>query len=1076
MAEADNQPIPKISVEFGNKEKSIIGLEKETKQPDVISSKAKVNEFTPIAKEQLLKDIEYLTKKKPEIWESMKPIIVDIERNRRAFNNTDEPELKDDYFKKNISNYSTLQSMVVANEGLWNKTKNLWEESNVGLNKGFTELLGFPMDMSNMLMYFGEQKAREALAGAGFDVQTENYEPYFTNDNPIMGSKAIQNFYNEMGIRTEYDKSRASTAFVGRVSQELGLTLPIIAVPGLSMAKGAMNPGKVVAGETALSLTSGIFAATAQASGASPMGEAYASMAGYLTPMAMYKVFPKRFFKDSFMVTFMPNKAARSSATTILANALLKDNKITQAQFEGIINKLGAGDSTFFGKTYPKQGEGAFPALLNDIVDAPGMEALQKIILSAEDGGAFFNQLQGIKTQQNAMLEIAFLNRLDEITKSGNAAKLSMTDITSEFPVLKDYYKMRLTLAEDTAGQIISKLGNQVSPEQATIILQRELNEALFDARNMEKVAHSNLTVLPQSSVDDIKSGFQSIINNQLNVSDGANIPSVIANVAGKTQTKTVKNRFRPDDTIEETISIMDNIDPKNTTTEILSLKNHLYDLKNKEIRKGANANVDKINAIEDAIGVVDNSIINGYRSTDQSLLDVNNALDFTNNLRVNFYDNPEIGGVLGYNNLSGDMAAVNQQKIEKLMNKQTVNTVEEVLDGTSEGVKQKILQDLTGLADDSNQITSATLNAFLKKNSALLDSYPDLKNQITDLKEANKLISDVKSKGGDFGVSLNQLQSNRAKLLLDTAVDQGDLTFKGILENAFKQSTDKKNATFESYLNLVQDDVIALTGLQNEVTDFMMNTIKTKKIKGGTIDAKPQVVMDLSETSKFIDGNQDVLLKIYGEEGLATINEMNTILFNIEKVVNNPGQYAGLIDNLKGNNLFVSSIGRIAGSNIAGMTGGPALVFASIGGRLANNFISGKSVGETMLLLQKAFTDPQFAAELLEPVNKILLKEKEQLINGYLSSVTDLVKVPAPVRASEIAIEEEQLAPINVEKPKEVEGSSINNTNIIMPNIPNQNPNVNPNIMAAGQSVFGQDDPVFSGIMSTNVGKQRVA
>ena len=1068
MATKDNQPIPNISIEFG--------IDKETKQDDVISSKAKVGDFTPIAKQELLKDIKYLSKNKPEVWESMKPLILDIEKNRRAFNNTEEPELKDDYFKKNISNYQTLQSMVVANEGLWNKTKNLWEESNVGLNKGFTELLGFPMDASNMLMYFGEQKAREALAGAGFDVETENYEPYFSSDNPIMGSKAIQNFYNDLGIRTEYDKSRASTAFVGRVSQELGLTLPIIAVPGLSMAKGAINPGKVVAGETALSLTSGIFAATAQASGASPMGEAYASMAGYLTPLAMYKVFPKQSIKDAASVIFTPNKAARNSATTILANALLKDNKITQVQFEGIINKLAAGDSTFFGKTYPKQGEGAFPALLNDIVDSPGMEALQKVILAAEDGGAFFNQLQGIKTQQNAMLEIAFLNRLDEITKSGNAAKLSMTDITSEFPVLKDYYKMRLTLAEDTAGQIISKLGDQVNPEQATMILQRELNEALFDARNMEKVAHSNLKVLPTSSVDEIKSGFQSIINNQLNVSDGANIPSVIANVAGKTQTKTVKNRFRPDDTIEETISIMDNIDPKNTTTEILSLKNHLYDLKNKEIRKGANANVDKINAIEAAIGVVDNSIINGYRSTDQSLLDVNNALDFTNNLRVNFYDNPEIGGVLGYNNLSGDMAAVNQQKIEKLMNKQTVNTVEEVLDGTSEGVKQKILQDLTGLADDSNQITNATLNAFLKKNSALLDSYPDLKNQITDLKEANKLISDVKSKGGDFGVSLNQLQSNRAKLLLDTAVDQGDLTFKGILENAFKQSTDKKNATFESYLNLVQDDVIALTGLQNEVTDFMMNTIKTKKIKGGTIDAKPQVVMDLSETSKFIDGNQDVLLKIYGEEGLATINEMNNVLFNIEKVINNPGQYAGLIDNLKGNNLFVSSIGRIAGSNIAGMTGGPALVFASIGGRLANNFISGKSVGETMLILQKAFTDPQFAAELLQPVNKMLMKEKEQLINGYLASVTDLVKVPAPVRASEIALPEEQSAPINVEKPAEVEGSSINNTNIIMPNIPNQNQNMNPNMLAAGQSVFGQDDPVFSGIMDTNVGKQRVA
>ena len=1073
MATKDNQvPLPLISVEFG--------LDKETKQDDVISSQAKVGEFTPLAKEELIKDIKYLSKDKPEVWNSMKPIILDIEKNRRAYNNTDEPELKEDYFKKNISNYQTLQSMVVANEGVWNKTKNLWEESNVGLNKGFTELLGFPIDMSNMLMYFGEQKTREALASAGFDVQTENYEPYFSSDNPILGSKSIQNFYNDLGIRTEYDKSRASTAFVGRVSEELGLTLPIIAVPGLSLAKGAMNPGKVVAGETALSLTSGIFAATAQQAGASPMGEAYASMAGYLTPLALYKVFPKQSIKDAFSVTFTPDKAARTSSTTILANALLKDNKITQVQFEGIINKLAAGDSTFFGKTYPKQGEGAFPALLNDIVDAPGLEALQKIILAAEDGGAFFNQIQGIKTQQNAMLEIAFLNRLDEITKSSNAAKLSMTDITSEFPVLKDYYKMRLTLAEDTAGQIIAKLGDQINPEQAALILQRELNSALFDARNMEKVAHANLSPLPSSTLDDIKNGFQSIINNQLQVSDGANIPSVISNVAGKQQTTTVTSvggkGLSDTSEVTKTFSILDNIDEKNTTTEVLSLKNHLYDLKNKEIKKGVNANIDKINAIEDAIGVVDNAIINGYRSTDQSLLDVNNALDFTNNLRVNFYDNPDIGGVLGYNNLSGDMAVINQQKIEKLINKNTVNSVSEVLDGTSKGVEQKILQELVGLADNNNQITNATLNAFLKKNKELLESYPDLNNQIIDLKDANKLISDVKSKGGEFGVTLNQLQSNRAKLLLDTTVDQSDLTFKGILENAFKQSTDKKNATFESYLNLVQDDVIALTGLQNEVTDFMMNTIKTKKIKGGTIDAEPQIVMDLSETNKFIEGNQDVLLKIYGEEGLATINEMNTVLFNIEKVINNPGQYAGLIDNLKGNNLFVSSIGRIAGSNIAGMTGGPALVFASIGGRLANNFISGKSVQETMLILQKAFTDPQFAAELLEPVNKTLIKEKEQLINGYLSSVTDLVKVPAPVRASEIAIEEEQSAPINVEKPAEVEGSSINNTNIIMPNIPNQKTNVNPNMMAAGQSVFGQDDPVFSGIMSTNVGKQRVA
>ena len=1074
MTTKDNQPMPKITIEFGEGEKNIFGFEKEKKQPDVISKKAKVGEFTPVAKEELLQDIEYLANKKPELWDAMKPIFVEIEKNRRAYNQAEEDEIKEDLFKKNISNYQTLQSMVIANESLWNKTQNLWEESNVALNKGFTELLGMPLDLSNMLMFYGEQKAREALASAGFDVETENYEPYFSSDNPIGGSKSIQDFYNSIGIRTEYDKSRASTAFVGRVMEEVGLTLPTLAIPGLTMVRGSAQPGKIFAGETALSFTSGMFAATAEQMNASPMGEAYASIAGYLTPLALYKVMPKQQIKDFFSVLLTPNKSAKNSATTILANALLQDNRITQKQFEGIINKLGAGNSELFGKTYPKQGEGAFPILLSDLVDSPGMEALQRIVLSSEDGGKFFNEVQAIKTQQNAMLEIAFLNRLDEISTKGSKAKISMEDLTAEFPVLKDYYKMRLTLAEDTASQIIAKLGDDIKPEQASIILQRELNEALLDARNLEKVAHSSLNALPPSSIDDIKNGFQAIINNQSQISDGANIPSIMADVAGKTQTKTIKNRFRPDETIEETISILDNIDPKNTTNEILSLKNHLYDLKNKEIRKGVNANVEKINALEDAIGVVDNAIITGYRGTDQSLVNVNNALDFTNNLRVNFYDNPDIGGVLGYNNLAGDFAVNNNAKVEKLINKESINSINDALGQTSEGVRQKLIQDLVGLSDSNNQITNATLNAFLKKNDAILNSYPDLKNQIIDLQDANKLIDETKKKQGDISVTLDTLQKNRAKLLLDSAVEESDLTFQGILQKAFSQSGDKKMATFNTYLDLVKDDVIALEGLQNEVTSYMMNTIKTKKIPGSTIKDKPEIVMDLSNTTKFIDGNQDVLLQIYGQEGLEIINEMNTTLLNIEKVVNNPGQFAGLIDNLKGNNLFVSSIGRIAGSNVAGMTGGPALVFASIGGRLANNFIAGKTVNETMLILQKAFTDPKFAAELLEPVNAKLLKEKEQLINGYLASVTDLVKIPAVPRATETALPEEEAEPIKVEKPPEAESSFLNNINAILPNQVNKNPN--PNLAMAGQSIFGADDTVFGGIMNTNTARQRVA
>ena len=120
------------------------------------------------------------------------------------------------------------------------------------------------------------------------------------------------------------------------------------------------------------------------------------------------------------------------------------------------------------------------------------------------------------------------------------------------------------------------------------------------------------------------------------------------------------------------------------------------------------------------------------------------------------------------------------------------------------------------------------------------------------------------------------------------------------------------------------------------------------------------------------------------------------------------------------------------------------------------------------------SFPNPKFAAELLEPVNAQLLKEKEQLINGYLASVTDLVKIPAVPRATETALPEEEAEPIKVEKPPEAESSFLNNINAILPNQVNQNPN--PNLAMAGQSIFGADDTVFGGIMNTNTARQRVA
>jgi hypothetical protein len=142
-----------------------------------------------------------------------------------------------------------------------------------------------------------------------------------------------------------------------------------------------------------------------------------------------------------------------------------------------------------------------------------------------------------------------------------------------------------------------------------------------------------------------------------------------------------------------------------------------------------------------------------------------------------------------------------------------------------------------------------------------------------------------------------------------------------------------------------------------------MLNQIKTKEI---TVGGKSQTVPDVKQLNKFIRDNEEALVALYGDDGFKTIQEFQSVLKDIDNAVMKGG-----LDNLEviaRNNVFVSSVGRILGTKVAAATGGPALVFAGIGGRVANALISKKSAKQIKALVGEAFTDADFAAELLKP------------------------------------------------------------------------------------------------------------
>ena len=96
-------------------------------------------------------------------------------------------------------------------------------------------------------------------------------------------------------------------------------------------------------------------------------------------------------------------------------------------------------------------------------------------------------------------------------------------------------------------------------------------------------------------------------------------------------------------------------------------------------------------------------------------------------------------------------------------------------------------------------------------------------------------------------------------------------------------------------------------------------------------------------------------LIEIYGEEHFKNIEEFQRVATEIDGALT-----AGGLEKLAvtaNQNVFVSSVGRILGTKVAALTGGPALVFAGIGGRVANALHrKNRSSKEIKALLKQCF------------------------------------------------------------------------------------------------------------------------
>jgi len=988
---------------------------------------------------------------------------------------------KDGNDRAKLDIYKRLQSLYIADEDYFDKAGVAVEATGQGINKGLALTLGLPADLTNLVIGLGETGVRKVLDAAGFDINSGLKDSKLMSKKPFLGSAQVTEIFNALGIETEYDKTRALSAITGRIAEEVGMSAPLAG----PLAKGAAKPMQFMGKEAGVAVAAGTGAATAQqmfpgSGGAEITGQLFGGLSPITLTTLMKYAGAKTGAVEAFNLFFRPQSREKEIAGNILYSRLGPEKSAK------LIEDIKEGKTiTLFGEEIDAS---KFPRTLDQITAEPELIILRQQLEQSEVGTKLIEDIQQTKLARLLELENNFLKNMK---KKDYGIESTVGAVEARVNHITNFLDKRLNLAKQTAADKIQAINPNMTREQASAVLRREIDEALQDALNLEQKMWSNIEGTINGDI--ISTGAAAIINNQFKTTDPKNIPKILYDLAGDKnlveaglkegaiKTEKITTRFGGKNQVETrqvpaepTTGVLSN---KESISEILNLRTRVRDELRLENSK-PNPSKEKVQSLEDLLGVIDESFMDAGSA--KNLNDLTQAISYSDSLTTNYYSG-EIGKILGYDS-TGKFGVLPDTTYNKLIQQGeqggvTTKDVNKIIGQDSVGIQEGLRVRFANLADGDGNISKNVREKFVQNNEEILNEFPLLKQQFLDANESMNIVEQALK---NYKVAQRDVQKYR----LETLASEGGQTLsaKGIVTNIFNAKDPVSDINKIIKLSARDETGAALKGLQNETTDFMLNKIKTKEI---TVGGKSQTVPDVKQLNKFIRENEEALIALYGNDGFKTIQEFQSVLKSIDNAVMKGG-----LDNLEviaRNNVFVSSVGRILGTKVAAATGGPALVFAGIGGRVANALISKKSSRQIKALVGEAFTDADFAAELLKPYvdnqQEVVSRAVNTfLVNAFGEQVREEVMPEITVEFPNADIDETGTIQPKEEVPVSMNtvnpASRLSNVNMVQP-ITDTGP-MNMDTMARGSQLFsGPREITFAaegGIMNARKPIQRVA
>jgi hypothetical protein len=972
---------------------------------------------------------------------------------------------------KELEAYRKLQSFYISQESALDKVGVVAENILPGLNKGFEQSMGLPVDLSNLILSFGEDGVRKILDMSGFNMEDV---PKVIGNKPFGGGESVGKLFDKLGIKTDYQKNRALAHFSGRVSQEIGMTLPLMYFP----LKGATpkNMAKIAGLETSLATTGGfggfLGAEAMQAQGGffqggdSPIDlEAWGQALGYVSPITTHAIYSKldQALGIKTAAGLVGEKMglfkAQSTANKVAANILfskLDQGEISKLLFDlenkklskkEIFERYGITDNTIFGEAATQTN---FPRLLDEFFDSEQLTRLRQTLAEKEGGGDLASALEAYYLTRNHNLQSRFDEKM-KLPENATTEQLISFLNKSETNQL-DFINSKLILAEQKVAEKLQLFQN-VTVQDATSFLKLELENALDDMLLKEKDLWSKVGNKPD--VNAIGDAAALIIANNFRGADPSTIPTIFKTLAGENRLielgvikgKTKKEKIGPKlgtrkVDVSGSAGILDNT--QFALDEVLNIKAQIHDLI-RETDGATRTGQTKIDNLQSLLNNIDIALTGGINAKNMDA--ASNALSFTNKIQSEVYDS-NVGNILGYNPEKGKINIIDANKFEELMSKGEAGGVQsndflKIIGKESEGAKNKIYSDINRMIDIDENISRSTLKKYLDNNANLINEL-GLTNQFSDL---DAVLAEVSTLTDDVARTKKDVGKYRKNVLLtntDLPISNAQVT-----RNLFNE-TDKDKAlnTWTQIKSILSEDNLAMNAFKNEVSDLMIDNISTVTKQG-------EKVLDLQKTIKFIDNNEQLLKSIYGDNYSTIVYFQDTLKQIQPKVVK--GKMT--LDAIDKNNVLVSAIGRITGAKAGSMGFGPPLVLAGLGGRLANKIIGNKTEREVYEILAQAFIDKDFAADLIKPLNDSIVGQIESNINRILLDNKAVFTTGTRLGETQVEKLQEEVRPeITVEFPN----ANIDETGTIQPKeeVPVSMNTINPASDRFASSMPGTIDP----------------